>query len=549
MNAGNPQTITVVRINDLLPELRDALTEARNSGDLRSKRIREVIADHFDFLGPFIVAKIETRDVGGGQEDFLVLSFTPPKGRDLGRAERAFDRASQQAGVGRLEPARRVFEKLTQDFPEVAKYHRALGQTYLELGDLDAAETHLLHSLKLNPRDTNSLTLLGNILARSRRHEDAIPLYQRSLALDQNVYAQSNLAVALAETGRTPEAVEAFEAALALDPSYPNAWFGLGLALSRTREPEELPRAIGALDRALQVVKSRRSEPQVWDRTREVLKALTEVAAQHQAEDAMRIAQEVAKTEERVFGVPVVITEQRLKGFLAKIEYAWIHGRSAHRIITLPDMVPERQHQILHELEHLRLTNLARAEGRNRWFGTSEDDQERALTDFKEDVRRLTGLGIPEADALNFIEHSVSGLLQQLYNFPVDLLIERRLLRDHPRIRELVFVSVRKQVELSASIAQNERLRSLTPTLIFRANAAMNGAQALWLEEEYPHRTDLIEAFRRNDSWSTAESLYRSWKDEVENWSPGNELDWVDRWAGAMKLQDWYRWLPDHTQG
>ena len=91
--------------------------------------------------------------------------------------------------------------RLTEEFPEVAKYRRALGQAYLVAEDFSRAEDELLRSLSLNANDPDALTLLGNLYTKRNRPRDAVPLYERSLSLVKNVYAMNNLGAAFAEMG------------------------------------------------------------------------------------------------------------------------------------------------------------------------------------------------------------------------------------------------------------------------------------------------------------------------------------------------------------
>ena len=110
-------------------------------------------------------------------------------------------------------------------------------------------------------------------------------------------------------------------------------------------------------------------------------------------------------------------------------------------------------------------------------------------------------------------ESAVAGLLGQLFNFPLDLWIETRLLTRHPEVRKLLFYSVRRQLELGARIAEDQQLKRATPAVVWRANAAMNGAMALWLEERLPRRTDLTHRYSQAspDAWALAKRLYAAW--------------------------------------
>jgi Tfp pilus assembly protein PilF len=418
----------------------------------------------------------------------------------------------------------------------------------LVLSDLDAAEDHFLHALALDPRDVDALTLLGNLYMQRERAADAIPLYERSIALQPSVYALANLGAALAKTNRVPEAIASFHRAIAVDDTYPNAWYGLGLALSELGTVDALREAIGALERALTASMGKQETRPVYQESQRLLASLSPAVAQGLVQEAQStIAATMSEQAER-FGVPIKLEHEDLPGIDAKIEYAWVHHRPFHRLITGTRPSPAREHHALHELEHLRLTNAARAAGRNRWFGSSMEGSQRAVTAMGNDLARLANQGIPPAQLAQYSQSLVSGLLLQLYNFPLDLLIETRLLETHPELREVFFTSVHQQLATSTRLVEDQAIRQQTPKIIHRASMAMNGAFVLWFDQHYPNRTDFLARFSRSDVWPLAKQLYRMWTERAATWTPGDELDWVDEWATKLGTKDWYQWVDGNTE-
>jgi cytochrome c-type biogenesis protein CcmH/NrfG len=340
--------VVYVRLDDLLPPVRAAVEAARSTTGWDPALLRAAISREFDFLGPYTDAVVVSGTeadartaamaaaVGegwgsgspaapgtppAGGEEWLVARFTPPgAGRDLVGAERAFQRATGKADRGDVKAAVRELEQVARSVPEVAKYHRALGQSYLVLGRLDDAEDSFLRALRLDPRNSDALTLLGNLYAQRGRHADAVPLYERSLAVGRNVYALNNLAAALARQGRREEAVRLFRQAVAEDPSYPNAHYGLALALSQARDVALLPEAIGELDAALAALGDRRRDPAVWDAARGLLDQLSALAAEQEATVAAGAARAYVVERETAapgagdVAIPVRVEQARLDG-------------------------------------------------------------------------------------------------------------------------------------------------------------------------------------------------------------------------------------------
>jgi len=74
---------------------------------------------------------------------------------------------------------------------------------------------------------------LANALGEQGRCRDALPVYERALALREQPEVYSNYGLCLAAERRLPEATRAFERALAVDPGYATAHHNLGLLALR----------------------------------------------------------------------------------------------------------------------------------------------------------------------------------------------------------------------------------------------------------------------------------------------------------------------------
>jgi len=236
-NASQP-IIVCVPLRHLLTGLQQALEHARKSDEeWDTEKLAEIVSREFAFLRPFHTVRVDRGAISGGDfEEILVIEYHPPALRDAEASERRFRQATKKAERGHVRQAQPELRKLVQEFPEVAKYHRALGQAHFVLGEHEEAEDEFLRSLALHPTDPDALTLLGNLYVRRGFPAKAIPLYQQSLASVRNVYALTNLGAAFAETGRLDEAIDSLREAVREDAKHPNAWFGLGLALSRKED-------------------------------------------------------------------------------------------------------------------------------------------------------------------------------------------------------------------------------------------------------------------------------------------------------------------------
>ena len=116
-----------------------------------------------------------------------------------------------------------------------------LGDTFLDLGDIDAAEGLFTRALGKEGRDPELLFRKGELLDRKGRWGAAVQFYNRALALKWD-FADAWLAkgrVLLAHD-RSQEALECFEKVLAIDPNHEAALQGKQEA-ERSLRPLRLP--------------------------------------------------------------------------------------------------------------------------------------------------------------------------------------------------------------------------------------------------------------------------------------------------------------------
>ena len=537
-----PLSIVVVRVGDLQPTFQSAVLEAYADDRWNLSRLQNAVTHEFDFMGSWVDVSVDDRKQGVPEDSQLTLRFNPPAQRDFADAEKRFGKATRMAERGDVTAAVDALTDLVSTSPEVAKYWRALGQAHLVLEAWENSEDALLKSLAIDPLDADSLTLLGNLYARRGKVDRAVELYRRSLQLDRNVYAMTNIGAMLSKAGQPDDALRVFREAVDHDPTYANAWYGLGLTLANRRDVSVLSEAIRALDRALATLGERQNSPDVWDASQGLLTQLAGIAAHEQGNNAAAMLDTVTQLVSESGGLPARIEEATLRGILAKIELGWVHHRDYHRVLVGRDAGVERVHQIRHELEHARLATLARRGGVNKWFASSVDSFALASRAIAGDMARLAKLRFDAGDLAEMARHWIDGLNLQLYNFPIDLLIETTMLRDQSYYLELFFYALERPLRVALKIAEDRSLAQSTARIVYRSSNTMNGAFALWFEDQFPRRTDIAARFKRIDTFATSKRLYEIWRAGAESWVPGAEFGWIDEWATVLGLKGWYVW-------
>jgi protein O-GlcNAc transferase len=117
--------------------------------------------------------------------------------------------------------------------------HR-LGYCHFVLGNLGDAESVLRREVELHPDLVNAHNLLGIVLIRQSRREEALSVFRRALVVDpQSAEANNNLGNTLAELGRDEEAIPFLEKVVGLKPGLADARYNLGIAFHNLKQHDK----------------------------------------------------------------------------------------------------------------------------------------------------------------------------------------------------------------------------------------------------------------------------------------------------------------------
>ena len=497
------------------------------------------VMERFSFLRPPIVVALEGDDV--------VITYQDEEPSQKSEAERLAERASKRAAEGDYNKAISLWKRVLELQPSLHRARRDLAMALMEVRDVEGAVNHLIEVLRFDPKDAWSWVVLANLYIREKNdNETGEKFLRRALEIaPDDAWALNSLAAVTAERGNIEEAVAIFERAIAANPEFANAHYGLAVALYRD---EKFDGALTALQRLFREARMQdaRSKP-VFDGAREMFARLQAGLAQRGESDAFKAVQNYKAEIEPLAEYPVRIEEAGFEDRVgATIQMAWKHGRSYHLIRTRQGYPKELlAHLEAHELSHLRMETAARRAGTNLFFTTTAKTRETAIRSFAGEIEKWQKQGYSEKTITSVTLALVNGVCGFLFNCPLDMIIERDIHERFPALRPHQFVSVGGMAKEAWQTNNNPEVRKLTPRRVMNASLALNGAYALFLDAMFQGATAYAENYRALDTFSTSRRLWDHWRGRSAQLSPGEEYRLVDDFADIVGLRAWYEWKPD----
>jgi Flp pilus assembly protein TadD len=154
-------------------------------------------------------------------------------------------------GEGRQQEAVALFERAIELDPAISDRPFQEGYERARAGEFAEAEGWLWIAHLFRPEHAPTLSCLGDVLRRLGKVQDALPLLERGVELAPESWeAHSDLALALCDLDRLPEAGKSIERAIQLHGL--DARLALNLAMVRKCEGK-VDEAIGLIDQALRM--------------------------------------------------------------------------------------------------------------------------------------------------------------------------------------------------------------------------------------------------------------------------------------------------------
>ncbi|MEG4455093.1 tetratricopeptide repeat protein [Microcoleus sp. N9_A1] len=165
--------------------------------------------------------------------------------------------------------------------------HFTLGNTLLELGQLDRAISCYRRAIQLQPSYADAYHNLGEVLSVMGQCEEAIAAYQKAIDLNPSFDAPHyGLGKAWASLDRREDAIACYRRAIELNPNLAQAYQSLGDALDSWGQLDE---AIGCYEKTIEL------KPDIWEVHQKLGDALQEKGEIDEAIEAYNRAIELAK--------------------------------------------------------------------------------------------------------------------------------------------------------------------------------------------------------------------------------------------------------------
>ena len=538
----------------LLVPLTDILTDADNPLDLTALPTDEairVLKETYAFLPGTVQVTIEDGvasisfgdDVDASGTEIGDSGAAEQAQRLTEQAQRKIEQASGLAKRGKLRQAIPLFQEGLKVLPDHADGRRELAMALMHTGSPNAAKGHLIRVLQLKPDSAWAHLILGNIYFQFEQDlGSAERYYQAAYDLDPtDVYLLSSFGTLKAQRSDWAAAEELLTAAIEADKSYPNPRHALALAYFRQDKIEDSLNTVEAL---FEIADGNDpSQQTVLTQARQLYLDLNTEIAENRFPGMIERLEQAMADYEADHGYPIQLEEDaNLTKGTCTAELAWVYNRPHHLIRYQPADRARLGHLIASRLESIQMITLARDAETYKLFTTTADQRKQVQKSFASDFKRLEKRGPSKAEIERIANNMIYGLTNQLFNNPLDMILDQRIYAKYPELRQSQFVSMTLSQQEGLHVLHSEEIRGMAPRKIYQANVAMNCATAHFMDDLFGQRTNYAAAYQKSGMQSVGLTLYKLWQKAVPTLTPGDEFALVDAFAKQLKLTNWYTW-------
>ena len=201
-------------------------------------------------------------------------------------------------------------------------------------------------------------------------------------------------------------------------------------------------------------------------------------------------------------------------------------------------------HLIAHECGHI-LRIFGVLEEKRLIPKTDDRIKLNALAQIESEIQRLSSV-LPFDKLTQIVNLWYSGIIRQVTNFPPDIMIEKWIYDEYPKLRPYQSQSIKKQHE-EALAGLSTQVMKMTPRKIFDASNIMNYAFFRILGMHF--KINYVRPYNNSPYLSKGKKLASITEDYVDNYE--GDIEKINEWAIFLNLSKWFIWtdfenIPDN---
>ena len=432
-----------------------------------------------------------------------------------------------------FEKATNLLEEIIKDEPQNSEAWRVLAQIHwINNNEPDKAYDELIEALRCEPKNIWALVLMGNLLTKEKNDiEHAKQYYDKVLEYyPDNAIAINNIGATYMERKDYEGALPYMEKALAIDDSYANSYYGLGLCYYQLGRLED---AFEICHKGTLKSSDRPENPAVRE---ELVKLFITVAKDYADKtNYLNVWLGIKDELEAVDHVNIRFTEDRNLNVHAKMEYAPLHAAKEHVIRYNPtkDFV---EHLFIHEMMHLKMSQKATRDRRAKAVISSEQTRSAFRRRYINFMKKKHS-HIPSQELDKVINGLADGLGLQLMNCPLDLLVEQMIYQGYKIVRPIQLLSLFHMEQDNINAVKQAASNGFFPKEIVYANKVMNMVTSMHFKDMYG--INLLGQYHpTKQEYDHAKDLFDEFKAYLNTFNPGDEYEMLEYFVQSFNMED-----------
>lgn len=186
----------------------------------------------------------------------------------------------------------------------------------------------------------------------------------------------------------------------------------------------------------------------------------------------------------------------------------------------------------------------ARNAGSNRWFMTDVEGQRAALEEIAHEMDGIRR-SLPPQSGERLIDRLFKGLMSQLFNLPLDMVIEHRIATHYPALRFAQIQSISQMLHEAVAGCSAPEIVKIVPRRILHASRFLNACYAAFVDQLFNGALSASIPYIEMGAMERGMKLLEIWRSSAKQLSPGAEYDLVDRFGAELRLKSWFGWQRD----